>query len=69
MRYVTFYGGFHDCGAIRVRVNEAQYNELKEGFLPLDEVLSNGQMKRLDRYFCGVKGCCCGGVLRATIEL
>lgn len=69
MKYVTFYGGFHNAGSIRVRVNDEQYNDVKEGFCPLDEILSEGQMNRLNRHFCGVKGCTCGGVMRATIEL
>lgn len=68
MHYVTFYGGFHNCGAIRVRVNDEQYNDLKEGVYPLDEVLSSYQMKRLNKHFCGVDGCTCGGVMRATME-
>lgn len=68
MKYVTFCGGFHNCGAIRVRVNDEQYKNINEGFYPLDEILSEGQIKRLNRHFCGVKGCTCGGVLRAEIE-
>lgn len=69
MKYMTLSGGFHNAGAIRVRVNEQQYNDLKEGFYPLDEILSEGQMKNLNRHFCGVKGCTCGGVMRANVEL
>lgn len=68
-KYVTFYGGFHNCGAIRVRVSEQQGSDIAEGFYPLDEILSEGQMKRLNRHFCGVKGCTCGGVIRASVEL
>lgn len=69
MKYVTLYGGFHNAAAIRVRVNEQQYNDLKEGFYPMDEILSEGQLKRLNRHFCGIKGCTCGGVHRAAMEL
>ena len=68
MHYVTFYGGFHNCGAIRVRVNDEQYNDLKGGVYTLDEVLSPYQMERLNKHFCGVDGCTCGGVIRATME-
>lgn len=68
-KYVTFYGGFHQVGAIRVRVNDEQYKDIAEGFYPLNEILSEGQMKRLERHFCGIKGCCCGGLSHATIEL
>lgn len=69
MKKVTFYGGFHNVEAIRVNVSEEQYNDIKEGFYPLDEILSEGQMKRLNKHFCGVDGCTCGGVHRAEIEL
>ena len=68
MHYVTFFGGYHNCGAVRVRVNDEQYHELKEGFFPLDEVLSSYQMTRLNKHFCGIDGCTCCGVLRATME-
>lgn len=68
MKYVTFYGGFHNSGAIRVRVNDKQYEALKEGFEPLYDILSNHQFKRLNRHFCGIKGCMCGGAMRADIE-
>lgn len=68
MKYVTFYGGFHNCGAIRVRVSEEQRNDIAEGFTPLYDILSDGQLRRLNRHFCGVRGCTCGGVNRATIE-
>lgn len=69
MKYVTFYGGFHNCDAIRVRVTEQQYNDLKEGFTPQYEVLSDYQVRRLQKHFCGVDGCLCGGFIRATMEL
>lgn len=69
MKYVTFYGGFHNVGPARVRVTEEQYNDLKEGFYSLSEILSSNQMMRLNRHFCGVQGCTCGGVLRASMEL
>lgn len=69
MKYVKFSGGFHNCPAIRVRVTERQYAELKEGFYSLEQVLSACQMKRLDRHFCGMKDCCCGGACRADMEL
>ena len=69
MHYVTFYGGFHNCGAIRVRVNDEQYNALKEGLCPKSEVLSDYQVRRLQKHFCGVDGCLCGGFIRATMDL
>lgn len=69
MRYVTFSGGFHNSGEIRVRVNERQYNALREGFYSYEEILSKYQMKRLDNHFCGIKDCMCGGVYRAKLHL
>lgn len=69
MKYVTFYGGFHNCGAIRVRVSDEQYNEIANATDTWDNILSEGQMKRLERHFCGIRGCCCGGARLASIEL
>lgn len=68
MKTVTFYGGFHNAGEIKIRVNNNQLRELKEGFYPLGEILSDYQIKRLNRHFCGVRNCTCGGAHRATIE-
>lgn len=68
MKTVKFHGGYHNCPEIRIRVNDKQYSKLKEGFCSLEEVLSKYQMRRLEKHFCGVEGCLCGGVSRATME-
>lgn len=67
-KYVTFYGGFHNCPEIRVRVDEYQYNALKEGFVSVRDILTKSQQKRLDRHFCGLSQCMCGGLIRAKMK-
>lgn len=69
MKKVSFWGGFHKSESINIRVNDAQAKEIEEGYYPLDEILSNYQLRRLDRHFCGVAGCTCGGVRRADFEI
>lgn len=54
--------------SIRARISDADYENLKEGFITLREALSENQRRRFDRYFCGVKDCRCGGVGRADIH-
>lgn len=68
MKKVTFYGGFHNSSAISARLTDTQYNTLKEGVTGLREILTESQQKRLDKHFCGIKGCMCGGISRTTIE-
>lgn len=66
---ITFFGGFHNSNAITIRVSNETANDIREGFYPLSECLTSYQLRRLNRHFCGVKGCTCGGVMRAEIEL
>ena len=70
MKTLTFYGGFHNVGDIRIRVTEEQYNALKEedgSCYFLSDILSKYQMRRLNKHFCGMDDCECGGVINATI--
>lgn len=67
MKYIIFAGGFHNSGPIRIRVSEEQQTAIREKSAPLYEILSENQMKRLNRHFCGVSGCRCGGVTRSEI--
>lgn len=48
-------GGFHSAGQITLWV----YPNM---------ALSRPQYKRLQRHFCGVKGCKCGGVWHDSVE-
>ena len=64
MKTITLNGGFHDSTPINVKVpNDFDpKNEL------LDYVVSKKVLKKLSHHFCGIKGCTCGGVSRATIR-
>jgi hypothetical protein len=56
---INLSGGFHGVGGITVRprINgRAAY-------------LSDSQIRRIERHFCGMKSCICGGVERAEKEL
>ena len=66
MKKITFFGGFHNATAININATDNQVNDLKEGFYSLSEILTDSQYKRLNRHFCGVRGCLCGGVIRAS---
>ncbi|WP_289739357.1 hypothetical protein [Paramuribaculum intestinale] len=67
MKNLTLTGGFHNCSPIRVRISDDQMTALKDGE-SLDMILSDNQIKKLERHFCGVSGCTCGSWRRAEIE-
>ena len=56
---ICFTGGFHNSGETTVRAR------VKHGVA----YLSDGQYTRLQRTFCGLRTCECGGVRRATATL
>ena len=66
MLQITFFGGFHNSGEITINIKseEARKRIINGESHPLDEI-SDNQRKKLDRIFCGIKGCTCGGALRA----
>lgn len=72
---VTFSGGFHNCQAITLHMNfkEEAFEDYIEHRIGLkefiDDNLTSYQRKRLDRHFCGIKGCTCCGWRRAEIEI
>ena len=68
MKTITLSGGFHNSPAINFHISENAYNALKSGEAQIYEVLSQSQLKRADRHFCGIKGCTCGAYMRADIE-
>jgi len=71
---VTFSGGFHNSKAISLYMNFSNealcdYADGQIGATDLiDENLTPYQRKRLERHFCGIKGCMCGHWHRADID-
>lgn len=65
---LTLYGGFHEVGPINIIVQHQDALSIMDHEVSLSEVLSESQKKRLEKHFCGIEGCCCGGVMRATIK-
>lgn len=65
---LTLYGGFHNANSINVEISASDYECLRDHEATLADVLSEPQLKRMQRHFCGVEGCACGGVLRASWE-
>ena len=68
MKTITLSGGFHNSREIRFRISDENYNDLKNQKIALFEVLSPNQLKRAERHFCGISGCCCGSYARAEID-
>ncbi len=71
---VTFSGGFHNSSPITLHMNfGADLDDYKEGRIELKELVRNNltpyQSKRLDKHFCGIQGCTCGGWFRADIDI
>lgn len=67
---VTLSGGFHNSSPINISLPEKVADSLKNGEVTITDfhVLTRSQRQKLDRHFCGIKGCMCGGVARADIE-
>ena len=65
---ITLYGGFHNAPAVNVKIPDYACDCLEAGIETIQGVLSSQQLKRLNKHFCGVKGCHCGGVRRASWE-
>lgn len=53
---ITFSGGFHNSGDLTIRA-EVGANGIAH--------LSRGQYRKLQKHFCGMTDCTCGGVHRA----
>lgn len=49
---ISLWGGFHNVGEIRVMISD------------FEDVLSLNQYKRVQRHFCGMSDCLCGGIYR-----
>ena len=63
---LTLFGGFHQCNEINAIIKESDFEDLKKGNIGIEDALSYSQLDRLNRHFCGVEGCSCGGVRRAS---
>lgn len=75
MKKVEFSGGFHNVPAVTLRVSDVAYEgiqDVRSGDLSVCQwaqiYLSYGQRQKLEKHFCGIKGCRCGSYARATIE-
>lgn len=71
---VTFSGGFHNSKAINLILNftNEALRDYAEGQISakqlIDESLTPYQRTRLERHFCGIKGCMCGHWHQADID-
>lgn len=68
MKKITLSGGFHHRAPKGVTISDNAYADLKAGNAALYEVLSKSQQRRLDNYFCGIRGCECGSYINAKID-
>lgn len=69
MKTITLYGGFHNVSSVRVRISDEDYESVKNGDMPVWEALSEAQEKRLDKHFCGMNDCCCGGIRNKDVQI
>ena len=66
---VTFWGGYHNVSEISLRVPVGAYADFsfsKDLSVWAYNNLSKYQIKRLDKHFCGIKGCLCGSFEHAN---
>lgn len=67
---VTLSGGFHNVGAISVRIPAEKMKTVDEQLHGVLDLLTSYQWKRVQKHFCGIKDCHCGGAYRnAVIEI
>lgn len=62
---IELSGGFHNSDAIRVRIAD-EVGPIGR-WSDLERWLSLSQIARLERHFCGIAGCTCGGPRRAEL--
>lgn len=60
-------GGFHNSPRTTVWVKQMDYEDYQLGRISFRNCLTLNQQRRLDRHFCGVKNCTCGGLDRANV--
>lgn len=64
-KIVEIWGGFHNqMNPIRIRV-PFEWSKREQN---IEEVVSEATYKRIRRHLCGISGCTCGGIYRATID-
>jgi len=56
---ITFFNGFHRSSDMTIRAR------VEHGVAEISE----GQYRRLQRHFCGIASCGCGGARRANVSL
>ena len=68
---ITMFGGFHKSSPLRmvVRRHAGEMHIPHPAVDMLHDLLSERQIVRADRHFCGIKGCEYGGSYRCTWEL
>ena len=77
MKTIKLRGGFHNCPPISLRVSEKAYIEAEnsEMFSPdstgsvsewVEAYLTPYQQKRVEKHFCEIKDCFCGGISRGV---
>lgn len=69
MKTIELSGGFHWSPAVRIRVKDAAVADMQHGLCELSDILTKYQKTKLERHFCGIKGCYCGSYRRADIEI
>ena len=69
MKEITLYGGFHNASSVRVRISDKDYEDIKNGNMPIWEAISEAQEKRLNKHFCGMKDCSCGGIRNKEVQI
>lgn len=65
---ITLKGGFHNVSETKIRVSNSVYRLYALGHIEFNDMLTEYQKQKLDKHFCGIKGCTCGSYARAEIE-
>lgn len=63
---LTMWGGFHKVSSITVLVPEYSARCLREGYETLQGVMTPYQLRRVQKHFCGMAECRCGGIHRGV---
>lgn len=72
---VRFSGGFHNRPGITIRLSFSPKFRLPETWGPGElkdyvvHSLSRHQREKLEKHFCGVRGCSCGSWTRAEMKI
>lgn len=61
---ITISGGFHNSQQINIRLPLRTWAQIMQGMDKM-AALSPSQEKRINKHFCGIPGCLCGGASRA----